>query len=330
MNGPWRSPEEASFGSVYLGDGDPSTPDGFSDSIIDRISVEEVFSVNNTDNILPSIVSMPVSAKVAQQLLATMPASNLTGSSVFGSSWSSGRLNVTYYAGPSISTITLENKNKYQTKKVSNVLITIKGSREADRYVIVGAQRDSLNAGAVSPGSGNAVFLELLRGMGNLITSGWVPHRTLLLASFDGQQFGDVGSSEWIDRHFSHLGGRAIVYLSLRDVVRGAGSLRCEAAASLRKNIYLMSTEIAQPKSEVATDSFFAATSAKRMLATDSSSASSDEDKADTSLLPINSTFAHEDLPDGVSQNAEYVLLSMYADPFVRDRRGTPSTLLGW
>lgn len=53
MNGPWRSPEEASFGSVYLGDGDPSTPDGFSDSIIDRISVEEVFSVNNTDNICP-------------------------------------------------------------------------------------------------------------------------------------------------------------------------------------------------------------------------------------------------------------------------------------
>lgn len=324
--GPWRVSDQASFGSVYMGNGDPSTPDGFSATAIDRITVDEVFSENNTYNILPAIVSMPVSAKLAQSLLdSVIKTSGKNASEVFGTpsgtTTSGGGLAATYRVGPSDLVINIENKNKYSLKKVWNLLITIKGSREGDRYVIVGSQRDSLNAGAASPGSGNAVFIEMLRAVGDLLTNGWVPHRTLLFASFGGEQFGSVGSSEWIDRHFSHLGGRGIVYLNLRDVVRGAGPLDCEAAASLRKNIYLMSAQVQQPKAEVAVDKFFATTvSAKRVLAevtststtpVDASLASmtttttdvtgpvdEDDGEPDIALLPLNTTFKREDLPD--------------------------------
>lgn len=312
--GPWRVSDQASFGSVTMGNGDPSTPDGFSATAIDRITVDEVFSENNTYNILPAIVSMPVSAKLALSLLeSVIKTSGKNATEVFDTSGTSGGLSTTYCVGPSDVVINIENKNKYSLKKVWNLLITIKGSREGDRYVIVGSQRDSLNAGAASPGSGNAVFIEMLRAVGDLLTNGWVPHRTLLFASFGGEQFGSVGSSEWIDRHFSHLGGRGIVYLNLRDVVRGAGPLDCEAAASLRKNIYLMSAQVQQPKAEVAVDKFFTtvASSTKRGLlettvdtslaattTMDANASADDDDEPNIAMLPLNTTFKREDLPD--------------------------------
>uniref|UniRef100_K3WG60 Transferrin receptor-like dimerisation domain-containing protein n=1 Tax=Globisporangium ultimum (strain ATCC 200006 / CBS 805.95 / DAOM BR144) TaxID=431595 RepID=K3WG60_GLOUD len=320
-DGPWRVSKQASFGSVYMGNGDPSTPDGFSAAAIDRITVEEVFSENNTFNVLPRIVSMPVSAKVAQSLMKFITQGK-NASEVFGSSRFGEGLGAVYRAGLSDAMVSIENKNKYSLKKVWNLLITIKGSREGDRYVIVGSQRDSLNAGAVSPGSGNAVFIEMLRAVGDLLTNGWVPHRTLLFASFGGEQFGSVGSSEWIDRHFSHLGGRGVVYLNLRDAVRGAGPLDCEAAASLRKNIYLMSAEVQQPKIEVNVEKLFATKQRQlRLLSKDKSAAAvpnldrrlaedvttpdtatlddaEADDEPEIHLLPLNTTFKREDLPD--------------------------------
>lgn len=218
---------------------------------------------------------MPISAIVARQLMQTMlvdtpriptatnatefisPARMLNCSQVFDS-WTGSGLNLTTYKiGPGNWQVKLENRNKYTVKKVWNVLITIRGSREADRYVIVGSQRDSLYGGAVSPGSGNAVFLEILRAMGDLLTNGWVPHRTVLLASFDGEQYGSVGTSEWIDLHSTHLGGRGVAYLSLKDVVRGNGPLQCEAAASLHKSIFYKAINVAQPQSSVNTRLFF-------------------------------------------------------------------------
>ncbi|KAJ0406047.1 hypothetical protein P43SY_010103 [Pythium insidiosum] len=322
-DGPWRSSDEASFGSVYMGNGDPSTPDGFSASEADRITVDEVFSTNNTYNLLPPVVSLPVSAKHASELLQTVTdTAYKTASQVFPN-WSGGALRgATYRVGQGSVKVKIDNANKYTIKKVWNVLITIRGSREADRYIIVGAPRDALYAGASSPGSGNVVFIELLRAVGDLLTNGWVPHRTLLLASFDGEQYGSVGSSEWIDRHFSHLGGRGVAYLHLRDVVRGAGALHCEAAASLRKTVYLMSTEIVQPKPEVAVQSFFSANGGTLTTPAPTTKASThhrvlvadptkpdgvsvdqettpvDDEVEISSLLPLNSTFKHEDLKD--------------------------------
>ncbi|TYZ61871.1 hypothetical protein PybrP1_000991 [[Pythium] brassicae (nom. inval.)] len=324
-DGPWRVSDQASFGSVYMGNGDPSTPDGFSATAIDRISVDEVFSENNTYNILPTIASMPVSAKLAKTLLQSITAGQPASEVFDAGSWATpGGLGIPYSVGASDTVVSMENRNKYAFKKVWNLLITIKGSREGDRYVIVGSQRDSLNAGAVSPGSGNAVFIEMLRAVGDLLTNGWVPHRTLLFASFGGEQFGSVGSSEWIDRHFSHLGGRGIIYMNLRDVVRGAGPLDCEAAASLRKNIYLMSAEVHQPKPEVGVDKFFAARGAPKrarrlvevtkisekrevdageptaaaLQISDAMGDDTSDDEPDIHLLPLNTTFNPEDLPD--------------------------------
>lgn len=328
--GPWRAPAEAAYGSVYMGNGDPSTLDGGSTYAADRMNVDEVFSENNTFNLLPAVPSMPVSAAVVRELLQhagkqSAAASNKTAPAIFGDRWPStgGLVNASYSvelfsgarSGAAGVVASMEAHNKYTLRNVTNVLVTVRGTREADRYVIVGAQRDSTTASAAGVGSGNAVFLEVLRALGDLLANGWRPHRTLLLASFDGEQFGSVGSSAWIDRHFSHLSGRGVVYLNMHDVVRGSGSLHCEAAASLRKNVYLVSAAIAQPESEVDASSFFTGATKRRLDAStttvavsadatavveaDAASGDSEtEEESGLSLLPLNTTFGREDLPE--------------------------------
>ncbi|KAL7993508.1 putative transferrin receptor-like, dimerization domain, peptidase M28, glutamate carboxypeptidase 2 [Plasmopara halstedii] len=182
----------------------------------------------------------------------------------------------------------MTNHNVYSLITTWNVVITVHGSRESDRIVLVGAPRDSLNAGAVSPGSGNAVFLEIIRALGLLLSNGWTPYRTLVLASFGGEQFGSVGSSHWIDR-FSAFenanSGRGVVYLHLDDVVRGAGALRCKAKQSY----------------PAVNTFYFANASNSSTSAVVTGSASKDEDDLD--ILPINATFSSTELPEGKSNS---------------------------
>ncbi|KAL4164886.1 hypothetical protein KRP22_003627 [Phytophthora ramorum] len=322
-DGPWRPSTTTTFGNVYMGDGDPTMPEGFSatrpmGTNADRISVDDVYSTNNTFNILPPIVSMPISAAVAQELLAQMESAadkvadleSVKAADVFGARWEGGALSVQYTlpvdgatssSGAADIVVQMTNRNVYSLTTTWNVVITVHGSREPDRHVLVGAPRDSLNAGAVSPGSGNAVFLEVARALGTLLTNGWTPYRTLVLASFGGEQFGSVGSSHWIDRYpgfGSGNAGRGVVYLHLDDVVRGAGALRCKASATIRKNIYLMTAAVAQPKKQTFPDVasfFFHNLSSASAFAAGSSS----RDEDDLDMLPINATFSSNELPEG-------------------------------
>ncbi|KAG7389628.1 hypothetical protein PHYPSEUDO_010025 [Phytophthora pseudosyringae] len=323
-DGPWRPSTTATFGSVYMGDGDPTMPDGFSatrpmGTNADRLSVEDVYSVNNTFNILPPIVSMPISAVVAQDLLTQIETASkkvatlkqVNAADVFGSRWEGGALGGVQYmlpvdddtskSGAVGVVVKMTNRNVYSLTTTWNVVITVHGSREPDRHVLVGAPRDSLSAGAVSPGSGNAVFLEVVRALGTLVSNGWTPYRTLVLASFGGEQFGSVGSSHWIDRYpgfGSGNSGRGVVYLHMDDVVRGAGALHCKASATIRKNIYLMAAAVAQPKKQdyPDVDSFFFhnASGASALVA-----GSSSRDEDDLDMLPVNATFSNNELPEG-------------------------------
>ncbi|KAF1775611.1 Transferrin receptor-like, dimerization domain [Phytophthora cactorum] len=207
-DGPWRPSTTTTFGNVYMGDGDPTMPEGFSatrpmGTNADRLSVEDIYSVNNTFNILPPIVSMPISAAVAEDLLTQVDAASkkletlkqINAADVFGARWEGGALGVQYLLPVDDDTskseeveviVKMTNRNVYTLTTTWNVVITVHGSREPDRHVLVGAPRDSLNAGAVSPGSGNAVFLRLFElwelscPMAGPRTARWSLHRSVV------------------------------------------------------------------------------------------------------------------------------------------------------
>lgn len=77
---------------------------------------------------------------------------------------------------------------------IHNVFAVIKGTEEPDRYVLLGNHRDAWTYGAVDPNSGTAALLDIARRYGFLMRMGWNPRRTIILCSWDAEEFGMVGN----------------------------------------------------------------------------------------------------------------------------------------
>lgn len=86
---------------------------------------------------------------------------------------------------------------------IQNVFAVIKGSEEPDRHVLLGNHRDAWTYGAVDPSSGTAALLDLARRFSILLSSGWKPRRTIILCSWDAEEFGMVGSISFLTTYFN-------------------------------------------------------------------------------------------------------------------------------
>eukprot|EP00658_Telonema_sp_P-2_P043160 TRINITY_DN3110_c0_g1_i1.p1 TRINITY_DN3110_c0_g1~~TRINITY_DN3110_c0_g1_i1.p1 ORF type:complete len:459 (+),score=101.67 TRINITY_DN3110_c0_g1_i1:141-1517(+) len=153
------------------------------------------------------IPSLPLSAQDAAPLLE-----GLTGH--FHPDW-------LHRSGPGPLEVELVVNNSQRVGEIWNVLGEIRGEIEPDRVVVVGNHRDAWVGGAVDPSSGSSVLLELARGLGSLMRSGWRPRRTILLASWDAEEYGLVGSTEFVEEHMMGLSARAVAYLNVDIAVGG-------------------------------------------------------------------------------------------------------------
>ncbi|TVU44683.1 hypothetical protein EJB05_04132, partial [Eragrostis curvula] len=106
---------------------------------------------------------------------------------------------------------------------VRDVFATIKGYEEPDRYVILGNHRDAWTYGAVDPNSGTAALLDIARRLGIMLQSGWTPRRTIILCSWDAEEFGMIGSTEWVEENLADLHSKAVAYLNVDCAVQGVG-----------------------------------------------------------------------------------------------------------
>ena len=57
-----------------------------------------------------------------------------------------------------------------------------------DEIVILGNHRDAWVYGAADPSSGTATLVEVIKGFGALLQDGWIPRRTIVFASWDGEE----------------------------------------------------------------------------------------------------------------------------------------------
>jgi N-acetylated-alpha-linked acidic dipeptidase len=68
---------------------------------------------------------------------------------------------------------------------------------------------------AADPNSGTAVIVELGRAFGKLLAQGWKPKRNIVLCSWDAEEYGLVGSTEWVEEYIPWLTGTAVSYLNI-------------------------------------------------------------------------------------------------------------------
>ena len=96
----------------------------------------------------------------------------------------------------------------------------VPGSDSPDEWVIAGNHRDAWAYGAVDPNSGTAAMLETVHGIGELLKSGWKPKRTLIFASWDGEEEGLIGSTEWAEQYEAEI-ANAAAYFNMDAAVSG-------------------------------------------------------------------------------------------------------------
>ncbi|KAM8923738.1 N-acetylated-alpha-linked acidic dipeptidase 2 isoform 2-T2 [Lycaon pictus] len=139
----------------------------------------------------------------------------------------------------------VHNTNKIT--RIYNVIGTIRGSVEPDRYVILGGHRDSWVFGAIDPTSGAAVLQEIVQSFGKLMSRGWRPRRTIIFASWDAEEFGLLGSTEWAEENVKTLQERSIAYINSDSSIEGNYTLRVDCTPLLYQLVYKLTKEISSP-----------------------------------------------------------------------------------
>uniref|UniRef100_A0A7N8X6X7 Glutamate carboxypeptidase 2 n=1 Tax=Mastacembelus armatus TaxID=205130 RepID=A0A7N8X6X7_9TELE len=135
-----------------------------------------------------------------------------------------------------------------QVTRIYNVIGRIRGAQEPDRYVILGGHRDAWVFGGIDPMSGAAVVHEIVRSAGKLLSKGWRPRRTIIFASWDAEEFGLLGSTEWAEDNAKLLQERAVAYINADSSIEGMYTLRVDCTPSLHTLVYNITKQIASPE----------------------------------------------------------------------------------
>ncbi len=236
--GPWRPETGVQRGSVqylFRYPGDPTTPGIASVPTLpasSRISPEAA-----TD--LPRIPVTPLSYGDAAPILANL------GGPESPRSWQ-GALPFTYHVGPGPVKVHLSLKMNYLFVTIWDVLGVIRGSQFPDEWVLTGNHRDAWVYGAVDPNSGTAAQLEAVHGIGKLLKSGWRPKRTMLFASWDAEEEGLIGSTEFAEQHAKEI-SRAVAYFNM-DIAVAGPDFGASAVPSLKQYMRDVAKSVPSPK----------------------------------------------------------------------------------
>ena len=235
-NGPWGPASHIQRGSItydYIVPGDPLTPGWASVDGARRIPESEARSI-------PKVMAVPLSYRDAQPLLERLEGP------VAPPAWQ-GALPITYRvgAGPSIVHVVVQMDGK--VRPIWVVEARIKGARHPEETVVLGNHRDAWVYGAVDPSSGTATEMELARALGGLLKEGHRPSRTIVLASWDAEEWHLTGSTEWGEQLADSLTRGAVAYLNVDGSTSGP-DFGASAVASLNPLIVEAARDVADPE----------------------------------------------------------------------------------
>jgi N-acetylated-alpha-linked acidic dipeptidase len=237
-NGPWRPDTSAQRGSVlYLFQypGDPLTPG--------KPAIKGTTRLKQDDPALniPRIPVQPISYGDARRLLE--PLRGAVRPAGF-----QGGLPFAYHVGGTEDVrVHLKTEMDFQIRTIWNVIGRIEGAEEPDRWVVLGNHRDAWTFGAVDPNSGTTAMLELARGFGELLKTNWRPRRTIIFGSWDGEEHGLIGSTEWVEEHAAELREKGVAYLNMDSAVSGA-NFGAASVPTLWKMIRGAARDVHDPK----------------------------------------------------------------------------------
>ena len=211
-DGPWGPESHIQHGAItydFIVPGDPTTPGWASTAGAKRIAPSAAQS-------LPKIIAMPLSWHDAKPLLEQMNGTEAPAE------WR-GALPMTYRFTGAV-TVHVHVEMDTSVKPYTVVEARIRGSELPNEWVLVGNHRDAWVYGGVDPVSGTAAMLELTRSLGEMKRRGIRPRRSIVVCSWDGEEYGLTGSTEWGEQFSDELRRNLIAYVNVDEAVAGAAT----------------------------------------------------------------------------------------------------------
>ncbi len=233
--GGYRPRDAVQRGSVQdmvLYSGDPLTPGVGATAGAKRLAIQDAKTILK-------IPVLPISYAAAEPLLAAL------GGRVAPPRWRGG-LPLTYHIGPGAAKVHLRVLSDWSQKTLYDVIATIRGSQEPDRWIVRGNHHDGWVFGAADPLAGQVALMAEAKAIGKLVREGWRPRRTLVYASWDGEEPGLLGSTEWAEQHATELKTKAALYIN--SDMNGRGYLSLGGSGSLQHFASEVARDVKDPE----------------------------------------------------------------------------------
>ena len=233
--GPYRPEFGAQRGSVMdmpIHAGDPLTPGWGSEAGGRKNRIED------SQTIL-KIPVLPISYGDATPILRQLKGK------VVPNEWK-GALPFTYHVGPGPAQVHMNLRFDWKNRPLYNVVARIPGTTRPNEWIIFGNHHDAWVSGADDPISGASALMETARGLGEMLKTGWRPSRTIILALWDGEEWGLLGSTEWAEKHDAELKQKAAVYINTDGT--GKGWLNSGGSHGLQQFMNEVAKDVMDPR----------------------------------------------------------------------------------
>ncbi|KAK3405680.1 hypothetical protein EUGRSUZ_K01904 [Eucalyptus grandis] len=229
-------------GTVMRGVGDPLSPGWAALEGGEALGLDD----EEVSARFPKVPSLPVSAECAEMILASL------GGPPAPPEWTETMGFKVRGVGPGPTALNFTYQGEKKVATIHNVFAVIRGLEEPDRYILLGNHRDAWTYGAVDPNSGTAALLDIARRYALMMQRGWNPRRSIILCSWDAEEFGMIGSTEWVEQNLMTLGSKAIAYLNVDCAVQGPGFF-ARATPQLDELLIEITKKVKDPDNKEAT-----------------------------------------------------------------------------
>jgi N-acetylated-alpha-linked acidic dipeptidase len=158
-------------------------------------------------------------------------------------------LPITYHIGPGKTKVHLKVESNWNMVPLYDVIAKIPGKDFPDEWVLRGNHHDAWVNGAEDPISGQVSLLEEAKSIGKLLKTGWKPKRTIIYCSWDGEEEGLFGSTEWVEEHIDELKQKAVAYINSDG--NGRGFLYAGGSHTLEHFVNDLASGITDPEKNI-------------------------------------------------------------------------------
>jgi N-acetylated-alpha-linked acidic dipeptidase len=232
--GPMRAPGGVQRGSVMNMDGDPSTPGYPSTAGAKRIPLDQME--------VPHIPVIPIGYGNAAELLR-----DLRGTAI-PQAWQGG-LSFRYHVGPGpvkARVIVRDDRATNGFKKIYDTFGIVRGTDFPDEMILIGGHRDGWGPGTADNVSGTVSVLEAARAVAEQLKAGKRPRRTIVFATWDAEEWGLIGSTEYVEDDSLRLLKGAAAYFN-QDVAAQGVRFSGGGSPSLRPALRDVANEVPDP-----------------------------------------------------------------------------------